>query len=147
MLVPFDEKLKDIALKIKDIAYKLGLIADYIIEEGVSGKWRYEKFKSGKLKAYFSGYLSFASGYVIVNIALANIGIYFRTDNNNDKSAIILANERYIGDKRSADVVLNAGAIDSNGIFTLYGRAAGATLGGSYYVDIVIDGYCEEQQM
>ena len=36
MLVPFDEKLKDIALKIKDIAYKFGSIADYIVEEGES---------------------------------------------------------------------------------------------------------------
>lgn len=47
MLVPFDEKLKDIALKIKDIAYKLGLIADYVVEHGTDGIWTYRKWASG----------------------------------------------------------------------------------------------------
>lgn len=55
MLVNFDEKLKDIALKIKDIAYKLGLIADYIVEEDIvttkygtlTTTWHYKKYNSG----------------------------------------------------------------------------------------------------
>ena len=55
MLVPFDEKLKEIALKIKDIAYKLGLIADYIVETDTTTTtngsmvttWYYEKKNNG----------------------------------------------------------------------------------------------------
>lgn len=47
MLVSFDEKLKDIALKIKDIAYSFGLIADYVVETGTSGIWTYQKWASG----------------------------------------------------------------------------------------------------
>ncbi|MDO5415230.1 MAG: hypothetical protein Q4F78_07170 [Bacillota bacterium] len=58
MLVPFDEKLKDIALKIKDIVYKLGLIADYIVEENTvvldDTTWYYKKMNSGfvEMKGY-----------------------------------------------------------------------------------------------
>lgn len=56
MLVSFNEKLKDIALKIKDIAYKLGLIADYIVETKTSGNWKYEKWNSGKYVAWTTGH-------------------------------------------------------------------------------------------
>lgn len=61
MLVPFNEKLKDIALKIKDIAYKLGLIADYIVETKTSGNWKYEKWNSGKYVAWNTGW-KYATG-------------------------------------------------------------------------------------
>lgn len=33
---------------LKSMAYKLGLIADYIVEQGTSGIWTYEKWNSGK---------------------------------------------------------------------------------------------------
>ena len=39
---------KNIAQKVKDTEYKLGLIADYVVETGTSGIWTYEKWKSGK---------------------------------------------------------------------------------------------------
>ena len=32
----------------KNILYKLGLIADYVVEQGTSGIWTYEKWASGK---------------------------------------------------------------------------------------------------
>ena len=33
--------------KVKDIAYKVGLIADYVVEQGTSGSWVYRKYNSG----------------------------------------------------------------------------------------------------
>lgn len=39
---------KSVAQFLKDISYKLGLIADYVVEEGTSGDCRYEKWASGK---------------------------------------------------------------------------------------------------
>ena len=41
-------------LKLKEIAEKLGLIADYVVEQGTIDIWKYEKWNSGKciLKAY-----------------------------------------------------------------------------------------------
>ena len=38
---------------LKNIAYKLGLIADYIVEYGTSGNWKYEKWASGKAEAWY----------------------------------------------------------------------------------------------
>lgn len=35
----------------KNILYKLGLIADYVVETGTSGIWTYEKWESGKAVA------------------------------------------------------------------------------------------------
>lgn len=60
MLVSFDEKLKDIALKIKDIAYKLGLIADYVVEYDTEGIWTCRKWASGKAECWgrWSGVVS-----------------------------------------------------------------------------------------
>ena len=37
-------------LKIKEIAEKLGLIADYVVEEGTAGIWTYRKWNSGKVE-------------------------------------------------------------------------------------------------
>ena len=41
------ELLTLLANKVKDIAYKIGLIADYVTEYGTSGVWSYRKYKSG----------------------------------------------------------------------------------------------------
>lgn len=41
---------KLLAQCLKDISYKLGLIADYVVEEDTSGIWTYEKWNSGKIK-------------------------------------------------------------------------------------------------
>ena len=38
---------KSVIQCLKDIAYKLGLIADYVIETGTSGIWTYRKWNSG----------------------------------------------------------------------------------------------------
>ena len=46
------ELLTGIINKIQQIAEKLGLIADYVIEQGTSGIWTYEKWNSGILKCY-----------------------------------------------------------------------------------------------
>lgn len=39
---------KNLAKKVKELEYKLGLIADYVVEIGTSGIWTYEKWESGK---------------------------------------------------------------------------------------------------
>lgn len=39
--------LKSLIIKVKDIAYKLGLISDYVVEWGTSGIWTYRKWNSG----------------------------------------------------------------------------------------------------
>lgn len=39
--------IKDLILLVKEIAEKLGLIADYVVEQGTSGIWTYEKWNSG----------------------------------------------------------------------------------------------------
>lgn len=41
------ELLKSLIIKVKDIAYKLGLISDYVVEWGTSGIWTYRKWNSG----------------------------------------------------------------------------------------------------
>lgn len=38
---------KSVIQCLKDIAYKLGLIADYVVETGTSGIWTYRKWASG----------------------------------------------------------------------------------------------------
>lgn len=37
---------------LKRVLYKLGLIADYVVETGTSGIWTYEKWESGKAKCW-----------------------------------------------------------------------------------------------
>lgn len=39
-------------LKVKEIAEKLGLIADYVVEEGKSGNWNYTKWNSGRCELW-----------------------------------------------------------------------------------------------
>jgi len=49
------ELLTSLALKIKDIAYRLGLIADYTVEWGAPGensKWHYRKWNSGYVELW-----------------------------------------------------------------------------------------------
>ena len=41
------ELLTNIINKIQQIAEKLGLIADYVVEQGTSGNWTYRKWNSG----------------------------------------------------------------------------------------------------
>ena len=113
---------------------------DYVIETGTSGLWSYEKYYSGKMKIRYSGYLTFTSGYVIVKLPT---GWTLIVDTAAAKSPIIMAQQRYIGDKRTADCVLNPASLsdDTPHQFVIYGRTTGATIAGSYYVDILIDGY------
>lgn len=39
--------LKPLITKVKEIAEKLGFIADYVVEQGTSGIWTYRKWNSG----------------------------------------------------------------------------------------------------
>ena len=50
MLVKVD--FGNVARKVKDIATKLGLIDDYIVERGTSGIWTYRKWNSGVYEAW-----------------------------------------------------------------------------------------------
>ena len=46
------ELLTNIIKKIQQIAYKLGLIADYVVEQGTSGNWTYTKWNSGRCELW-----------------------------------------------------------------------------------------------
>lgn len=56
MQIQLQEVLQRVLNKIKDLYYRLGLIADYPVEVGTSGVWEYEKWASGKAtcRALFS---------------------------------------------------------------------------------------------
>lgn len=63
--------LLDIANKAKDIVYKLGLIADYVIETDTSGIWTYRKWNSGNYECWTS-----VSQSVSVNCNVGYLGGY-----------------------------------------------------------------------
>lgn len=44
--------LNKLSTKVKDIAYKQGLIADYVVEQGKSSNWNYRKWNSGKCELW-----------------------------------------------------------------------------------------------
>ena len=48
------ELLTGIINKIQQIAEKLGLIADYVVEQGTSGIWTYRKWNSGIAECWLS---------------------------------------------------------------------------------------------
>lgn len=48
--------LKPLITKVREIAYRQGLIADYVIEQGTIGIWEYEKWNSGKAKCWGTDY-------------------------------------------------------------------------------------------
>ena len=66
---------KSVIQCLKDIAYRLNLIADYVVETGTSGIWKYEKWASGK--AVLNGVYTLASGTFA-----ATGSVYYRTVNN-----------------------------------------------------------------
>lgn len=120
--------------------------ADFVIEKGSNGPWYYQKWHSGRMDITYSGYYTFTSGYTIVYISLAHLGVHLVTTDSN-KYPVVMASERYIGDKRNSDTVLNC-AVIMNGTsdadhdyFTIYGRTAATPIAGSYYIDIVIHGF------
>lgn len=41
--------------RVKALEYKLGLIVDYVVEQGKSGNWKYKKFSSGRSEAWYKG--------------------------------------------------------------------------------------------
>lgn len=51
-----------IIIKIKEIAEKLGLIADYVVETGTSGIWTYRKWNSGVVECWGYWFATNASG-------------------------------------------------------------------------------------
>ena len=119
---------------------------DFIIEKGSNGPWHYQKWNSGKMDITYSGYCTFTSGYAVAYIALAHLGVHLVTTDSN-KYPVVMAAERYIGDKRNADTILNC-AVVTNGAsdadhdnFVIYGRSSANLMAGSYYIDIVIHGF------
>ena len=44
--------LLNLAKKIQSALYKIGLIADYVVERGTDGIWTYEKWESGTAKCW-----------------------------------------------------------------------------------------------
>ena len=62
--------IKRLALFIKNIAYRLGLIADYVVEQGTSGNWTYRKWNSGVAECW-------ARTPVSLNVNIAWGGVYY----------------------------------------------------------------------
>lgn len=62
--------LNDLAAKVKDIAYKLNLISDYVVEQGETGIWTYRKWNSGIAECWgtYDG---------TVNLTLSMAGVYY----------------------------------------------------------------------
>lgn len=44
--------------KVKAIAYKIGLIADYVVEQNATGKLNYRKWNSGLIEAWYTEFTS-----------------------------------------------------------------------------------------
>lgn len=65
------ELLTNIIKKIQQIAYKLGLIADYVVETGTDGIWTYRKWNSGIAECW--GVTSRATG----TFTSHGIGVYY----------------------------------------------------------------------
>ena len=93
------ELLTGIINKIQQIAEKLGLIADYVVEQGTSGIWTYRKWNSGIAECWGSKYLgeialttSTASGALYTNSAYQNASITLPTDLFNDMPTTTHAN-------------------------------------------------------
>lgn len=61
--------LTSIKDRLKDIAYKLGLIADYVVEEDTSGIWTYRKWNSGIAECWGR----FQSGSISVSITWGSL--------------------------------------------------------------------------
>ena len=52
----------DVIQLLKQILYKLGLIADYVVEQGTSGEWTYRKWASGIAECWGYWFATNASG-------------------------------------------------------------------------------------
>lgn len=115
---------------------------DWVIEKDENNSWTYKKWYSGDIEVNYTGYLTFTSGYSVVNVDLASKGIHIL---NSPKQPSIYISHRYIGDTRSVDVVhvpdsyiTNTGS--TNDSFVIYARLTGAAIAGAYYVDVSIKG-------
>ena len=63
-------------LKVKEIAEKLGLIADYVVEQGTSGIWTYRKWNSGVAEIW--GRIEGSTNNVGSNFTYVTFPFYFQ---------------------------------------------------------------------
>lgn len=112
-----------VVLKVKEIAEKLGLIADYVIEQGTSGSWTYRKWNSGiaecwrywngskSLSATFAGWYYYSGAFNLPNDLFATVkyasvnarqgtGLTFANVNTFNKTAVYfqVISSQYSGD-------------------------------------------------
>lgn len=137
---------KSVIQCLKDIAYRLGLIADYVVETKTSGLWSYTRWNSGQVEMRYVGEASFASGY---SIRYTPVGWKISNVSDDVKSPSIFVTERYLGTNRSTDGVFTAGGFGYDSTnnrysFTVYGRRAGAAIATTIYIDILIKGWHSE---
>ena len=137
---------KSVIQCLKDIAYKLGLIADYVVETKTSGLWDYTRWNSGRVEMTYAGEATFGNGY---SRRYLPTGWKLAFDPDGIKAPRIFVTERYIGTNRSADGVFTADDIgqvsnDDRYTFVVYGRRAGAAIATTIYIDILIKGWHSE---
>ena len=132
---------------------KLGLIADYVVEQGVSGKWRYEKRKSGRMELTLVDCLTFTSGYTIVQIP-TTLPVFRPTEYSSSNNAptdyrypCITVTPMYQGTNRSSNTIIKytPATVDANNSFTIYGRrlSTEGAVAGAYWLSIHVDCYLE----
>ena len=144
----------DIKKALKDIMIRLNIIADYVVERRTSGYWNYTEWSSGRVDVTYSGFFTFTTGAMTASLP-SGWRIVSTTEVTNDtsisyKMPVVIANGRYIGDTRSANVDVTPSSLydvssstNSNSM-TLYIRVGTSVVNGSYYVDIIIHGYKKE---
>lgn len=106
---------------------------DYIVEQGVSGDWYYDKYASGKIEITNSSAWAFTSGYTY--ITPPDVCEFIRT-----KPTIIIATGRYRGDNRTPGLVFTPSEPATKS-FSMYGRNGTIAVTGTHYVDLVIKGF------
>lgn len=110
--------LKSLTIKVKDIAYKLGLIADFVVEQGISDIWTYKKWNSGIAECWGS-YMFPTSGGAVQLILPFN-----------------MANTAYVVLGTPAH---NGSVVTRHGCYNASGNNANAV--GSFYYNAILSSY------
>ena len=117
--------------KVKEIAQKLGLISDYVVEQGTSGDWNYVKWNSGRCELA-CGY------YVNTTQSTAWQNSYFSEILTKELPFTVISVRSINGCTDNVSYICNS-SLQGNAIAYLIG-APHTIYAGSYYVMLDIIG-------